>query len=294
MKKILIISILIFTILIGFIGTSYAAFNVTEESLQKAVDKYMANLEKESADASIKLDKTNKQVLLTSEGESYTINYDLSSKPKFNIDLSFNSSMTKEECELEIERSSLLMIMFVLVADSAEIEFEDSMMYVLSSLMGNSTSTKNITYTTPIEYVKALYDDRNNSTLIDDLFTWTHTKISETPDEYKVKSTIVINNDKDFSIINGTSDEIVDELSNSIISSAQNIANNYKNSLEKDEIITRPNVNVNKFNNSTSKLPQTGNFFDTTDGLALISTIAFIILIFIIIKNIKYKNIKQK
>ena len=291
MKKILITTLFIFIILINFFGTSYAALNVTEDSLQKSITKYMDEaLEDNPSNNSIKLDKTNKQVLLTSEGKSYIINYDLSSKPKFTIDLCFNSSMTKNECELESEKTSLLMIMFILIADSAGIKFEDSLMYMFSSILENSTTSEAITFTTPIEYAKSLYDDSNNNIITDDLFTLMNVPVSETSDEYKVKANLIINNDKDFSIINGTTDEIVNELSNSLISSVQNTANNLQNSLENDQIVSKPNVSTNKTNNTINKLPQTGRFFNAKDALTLISILTSLLLITIIIKDIKYKK----
>ena len=48
--------------------------------------------------------------------------------------------------------------------------------------------------------------------------------------------------------------------------------------------------NVDKVTSSTSKLPQTGRFFNTKDCLTLVSILASLLLITIIIKDIKYKK----
>ena len=281
MKKIFIISFLIFTMLLCCFNTTYAAITVTEESLQKSFDKYATSSENKETSASMEIDKTNKVITLTSEEDSYTMNYDLSGKPTFSIDLSFNKSMTKEDWETEASKPSLLMTIFVLIADLEEIDFTDSMTYIMSSAFKNLTSdqptdTSNIT--NAIEYAKLTYDKENP--IKDTLFTLTTKKISETNDEYKAQATLVVNNDADFSIINGSTDELMQNISNSINQSVTNM-------VEQQE-------KVNKVTNSLNKLPQTGNFFNLRDSLVIICIISSIFLLIIALKDIKYKNIINK
>ena len=55
-----------------------------------------------------------------------------------------------------------------------------------------------------------------------------------------------------------------------------------------------PYKSVNKVTDSINKLPQTGKFFKSKDGLISLSIISSIFLIIFIIKDIKYKNINKK
>ena len=72
---------------------------------------------------------------------------------------------------------------------------------------------------------------------------------------------------------------------NTNTNTATNNNNNNTNKLQQS---------VNKVTDSINKLPQTGKFFKSKDGLISLSIISSIFLIIFIIKDIKYKNINKK
>lgn len=69
---------------------------------------------------------------------------------------------------------------------------------------------------------------------------------------------------------------------------AQNESNNYV------DYETNEQTTVNEFKNSITKLPQTGKFFNLKDCLIILAIFSTILLIFVIIKDINYKNIIKK
>ena len=286
MKKVFIISFLIFTMLLSFLSASYAAITVTEESLQKSFDKYATSSENKETNNSMKIDKINKKIKLISEGTEYLIDYDLTSKPTFTINLNYLTSMTKEEGIEESSKPILLMTMFVLIADHAGINPNDSLAYMMQidSLKNLNTTMTEIpdTITNAVEYAKFLYKDKENTTKTDDLFTWTIRKTSETSTEYKVQSTLVVNNDADFSILNNYFD-------NSLEGNLENAANKYINAAEKESQALQNYLS--SISNNTTKLPQTGKTFEITDALYLLCIVSSVALIAIIFKSIKYKKI---
>lgn len=86
---------------------------------------------------------------------------------------------------------------------------------------------------------------------------------------------------------------------NSVIDSLNIDNNNISNVVTNTGIVTnnKQPINTNIINNiiinSIDKLPQTGNFFNIKDGLVLLIIAATIFLTFIVIKDIKYKNINK-
>lgn len=300
MKKVLIISFLIFTILVGFLSTSYAAVTVTEESLENSFKKYAENSENEdsSVSYSMDIDKENKKITISVDDEDSIMDYDLSDKPTFKINISFNNEMSKEEWEKEGAKPTIPIIMFQLISNIvAGIEYRDSLAYISSAMFKDgqfidSTDDSN----TAVEYAKSRYNNINE-TLVDNLFTWTNKKISETEDTYIVESTLVINNDADFSTIDGYFEDSMNQLGNTLLNSAQNIVANTNqaltNTLQSLNSVINQQESVNKVTSSMNKLPQTGDSFGLKDGLYILIGVSFITLIWILIKDIKYRNISK-
>lgn len=297
MKKILIISFLVFTILTSLLCTSYAAVTITEESLENSFKKFAKGDGNENSEISysMKIDKENKKITITADDEDYIMDYDLSGKPTFKIAISFNNEMSKEEWEKEGAKSTIPTIMFELISDIiAGIEFKDSMAYISSAMFKDgqfivSTDDSN----TAVEYAKSRYDNINE-TLVNNLFTWTNKKISETEDTYIVESTLVINNDADFSTIDG----YFEQLGNTIQNSMQNIVNGIQQATNNAELslnnLITQQESVNKVTSSINKLPQTGASFGLKDGLYILCIVSSIALLYIILKSIKYRNINKK
>lgn len=320
MKKVLIISFLIFTILMSSLITSYAsqitlpddeftnasnntntnyiATTVTEESLEESFKKLTESDGDEASEISysMKIDKENKKITISEEDEDYIIDYDLSDKPTFKIDVSFNNKMTENEFQTEYSTpASIFLVIFTLIGDNKGISPEDSQMYMLESLLKNDSSSKPITFTTAIETAKAMYD--NELSYSDDLYTLTYKKILETNDEYKVQATMLINNNADFSVMEGVADNTVDSFTNSIMSQFKNaIDENSKLQEEENRILENYMIFLNAAQKNWStikKLPQTGNFFEFKDGLYLLCIVSSIALVYIVFKAIKYRNIEK-
>ena len=294
LKKVVISIILVFLILIISFNSCFAAITVTEESLESSINKLLENQSTSNEQTvAIDLNKTQKQINVTADNVQAIINYDLSSKPTFSIDISFRNTMTQSEWEIEGEKQTLLAIPFALVADHANIEYMNSMYYILSKISESSSTVIVSTPTNAIEYAKSMYENVNQ-TITDDLFTWTNEKISETDTEYNIKSTLIINTDADFSVMNSAGDEY-----NAILDAAQNAVNEYENAVEEenetlqeaqnhlDSIISSTNSTNVTNSNTINDLPQTGNSIFILAILIFSSCICSIFAI----KFIKYKDI---
>jgi len=95
MKKVLIISFLIFTILISVFSTSHAAITVSEESLENSFKKFAESGDNDDSSTtySMNIDKENKKITLSLDNEDYIMDYDLFDKPTFKMDISFNNTI---------------------------------------------------------------------------------------------------------------------------------------------------------------------------------------------------------
>lgn len=304
MKKIFITSFLIFTILITFLNTSYAAVTVTEKTIEdsfnKIIEEYYNATNSTNEILTMNIDKENKQIKYSGDGFNHVIDYDLSTVPTFTSNLSFNNTMSQEEWESQIDKLSVLFIIFSIVAYEDDIAINDSTAYISSIVDKKMNISTHIQQATnAIKLALSLYSD-NIQTITDDLFTWTNKKISETEDEYKVQSILTINTEGDFSVLDGY------EVSSmgSIINNAQNANNNYEEALKKENSLLEnyiaslegnsnsTNITVNSFN--ATKLPQTGNFFDSKDFLYLLIIVCFTGIIVLTLANSRYKNVDKK
>lgn len=319
MKKTLIITLLIFIILTTFLSTNYAVV-ITEESFESALEN-LKQSENFSSFSNISMDKTNKQIKISTQDSKnntihYNINYDLSSEPTFTVETTIDNSTTYEQW---VEKQAELLspvILYVPIASINGVYEDDSLFYMLEKILYDiSKHIAPLTYKIeetddnvkitdkngniiPVsefsKYALEITKDYYNSDIIvndsDGANTFKLiTKIKESSEDNCILQTVLtINSNGDFSKISGYADDKMNEISNSVISSAQNAINKYYNNLANEQ------EKVNNITNSISKLPQTGNFFELKDGLTLICIVSSILLIAIILKDIKYKNTNKK
>ena len=292
MKKVLIISFLIFTILVSYFSTSYAAITVTEEALEQAFKNFIEYSKAEDSETnySMNIDKENKQITLSTDDEDCIMDYDLSDKPTFKINLSFNNNMSADDFSKEGQKvSDGLITMLIMTADIAGISPENSIIYVFSSMFKNANSSELISFTSAVETAKKMYD--KEPAFCDDLYTMTYKKISETENEYNVQAILEIDNTADFSIMNDSSlDDTMDQFSNTIMDSFQNMTQNMGESITN---MVEQQEQVNKVTSSISKLPQTGDSFGLKDGLFLLCITASVALIYVVFKSVKYKKVEK-
>jgi len=155
MKKVLIISFLIFTILISFFSTSYATITITDESLETSYQEILKEVDLKSLleITSLTIDKTNKQIKIIIKNVEYVVNYNLSDKPTFSIDTIIDNTTTydKWENEQQTQLLSIPAVLYAIVANLNGIPASDSLNYftmqIFFSSLDNSEQSSNSGYT---------------------------------------------------------------------------------------------------------------------------------------------------
>lgn len=229
-RKFIIIFYIIITMVFGMIPRSYAAsVKVTEENFKEAFQKCVKEL-LETENCEIKTD--NNVMTIVIDGETYKFNYNLAENPTFTCTSNITKGMSYNEYKKETEQlSSIPMMAYIAVANIQGVAIKDSavyfsMMMLSSELSGTSSDTDNyiivedvsegttitnekskIIYESEfgehvMEYVdsqygtKKIYEDENKT------LKWTIEE-DKTDTSCKLVSTIIINIEKDFSILNG-------------------------------------------------------------------------------------------
>lgn len=323
MKKILIISLLSIIITTTFLNINYATTKITEENLEKALNQ-LSNSEGFTFNGKFSMDKNNKIVKISTKDSNnndvvYNINYDLSSSPTFSVVSTIDNSTTYDQwSQMQAELMSPI-ILYAPIASINGISENSSLFYILqkfilefyistlSSSYNIDESNDDITITDkngniiPIEdfptyAIDITKDYYNNGIIFDDSdtantfkYTATIKELSET--KCVIQAVLTINENGDFSKITATNDNVKNELVNSV----QNTVINLENTIQSEfNSVTQVQEKVNNISSTSSKLPQTGNFFSIKDLLTLISVISFVLLVILVFKDIRYKNIEQK
>lgn len=276
MKKIKLIIIFLIIILMSINTLSYGTITVNKTLLENSFQKFV---DSSSNDSNYNIVFGDSTITITDQENTFILNYDLTDQPKFSIDITYDKLMSYETYTQKASDSMVTMLGFITIADIAEIEFQDSFMYILSKIMQSSAEANGgilfntddaitpTTYSDAIAFAKANYD--SSPTITDNLFSLAFTKQSETENEYKVKATMTVNTNGNFSTLSGFSDTFENSLSNSI---ANNVSNN-----------------TNKAN--IAKIPQTGTEISIVNILESIIFICSIIFIALIVYNKKRKDI---
>lgn len=330
MKKVLMISFLISTILISFLNTSYATVTVTKENLSQAFQSFVSSKANED---NFVFSVEDNVINITEDNETYSLNYDLTGKPTFSAEVDIRKGMSYEDFQNKQDTISLPMYGYIATANIQGVKLEDAAAYFLFSYLGSalgSASTNNgyIIYddTSASEGVTLERDENSKTILVSEFgdrvmeyvnslypqtltisdsdseginsYTMTIEKKEVTETSCKLVSTLTVNTDADFSKLNGTTNKIEGTINNTIISAAQNARNEYAETQKRENQALQNLINSQNSSNiknqySSSKLPQTGNFFNPQHTLFILILICMFGIIFLLIPNIKYKNIEQ-
>ena len=262
---------MIIVILFGMANTTFAAV-MTDTELDKAIETYKNNLQKEAAEsgntnnATFDIKRENNKIIVDSNGEIAEFMYDFSSEYKFYVDMEYTKTMSFEEAQTKTNDSSIPMIGFVIIASNKGCKSVDSLAYVFSTLLSeieNGVEIKNEGSTmNGLEYAKKIYAD---STPLDkELFKINIEKISETSDKIVLRSNFIVKENGDFTKINGAWDNIFPGNGNTNGNVNQN-----------------NNTNTNKNNANQKELPKAGIDIEQLEILKITSSILVVAIILV-------------
>lgn len=316
MQKIMKITLLILNILLlnSLFSNCYATeVSVTKENLNASLQEFVSS---DTNENNYKITVSDNIITIEVDGKSYTLNYDLTEKPKFTLEIPIEKGMSYKDFKEQTDNLILPMIGYVAVANIQGIEVEDASMYIFMSYLGNvlngfwssensyiiiddtnlsegvtivrgESDTKTIFASEfgerGMEYVNAIYKDKqtiSDATSGINSYEWIIERKDVTETSCKLVSSLTVNVDADFSKIKG-----------------------FANTLQKDDEITdnKPSEDdltgkQQEQTSSTSKdntiaksiLPKTG----VIDAIYIIMAFSFILLVILGIKIKKYKDIK--
>ncbi len=240
-KKVLIIAVFFVFITCTLMQTvSMAAVAVTKANLTEALNKIKdANSITPTSD--YKINVGDSTISIETAGQKYIINYSLSGKPTFSITSDVKNGMTLEQFSDAGDYLILPMIGYVGVANVQGVSIDDALnhimlLYMRKVLTGEfmaegtyklvddvnqevdkSGDNSHTIYQSEfpnrvMDYVNGMFENNSKMTLSDSekTFTITVTQENVTADSCRLKSTLVVNTDADFSAIKtdaGSGDE---------------------------------------------------------------------------------------
>lgn len=142
MKKIENFFVLMLIVLTFFcMNTSYAAFvEVTDENLKDALEKFEKS---ETNDKNYQIVVENNVITVKFEEEIYQLNYDLTDKPTFYLEIPIEKGMSYKEYKNKDDNLILPMLGYLAAANIQDVEFEDSMLYFSMSYLSSAFNKKN-------------------------------------------------------------------------------------------------------------------------------------------------------
>jgi hypothetical protein len=183
----------------------------------------------------------NGKINISSNGEKYVISYDLSDKPTFTVSVDVYQGMSYDEYEEKTQELQMPRLGYVAVANTKGVSLEDSLIYMILSMLGDAFNSSSDTQYTILDdregELEVLVDDSNTilasefgsrameyinseygekSTITDSelgSFTWTTEETNVTSTSATIVSTLVVNTDVDFSLLNGVSETFQNGLS---------------------------------------------------------------------------------
>lgn len=237
MQKIRKITLLILNILLLnclFINCYATATTVTKENINASLQEFVLS---EANENNYKITVSDNIITIVVDGKSYTINYNLTEKPNFTLEIPIEKGMSYKDFETETDNLGLPMMGYVAVAKIQGVEFEDAIAYFLLSHLENAINNsgssgnsyaivddtnmsdggtivdkdKKIIYTSEfgervMEYVNDTYKDKQTTTDskngINSYELITERKdVTET--SCKLVSSLTVNTDADFSKVKG-------------------------------------------------------------------------------------------
>lgn len=204
---------------------------VTDENLKESLQKFVLS-EANKENYNITVSKNVITVMIDSE--SYTLNYDLTNKPKFTLEIPIEKGMSYDDFEKKTDNLMLPMIGYIAVANIQNVDIEDASAYFLLSYLANALNgeftfnssnsymiiddtAEGITIETDnpnaikvsefgervMEYVKAIYPETQSISDAEEInsYTLTTERKDDTSTSCKLVSTLTVNLDADFSKI---------------------------------------------------------------------------------------------
>ena len=227
-----------------------------------------------NAKRSLNLDKDIKIIEITDNGDSYSVEYDVSGeKSIFKTNLSFNNNMSQKQWKQEYSKIRNLNLIFATIADNQGIELNESTSYFNDILSKNIKASSKI-HTSAMEYAEDMFIKEVD--IQDKLFTIQSEKISSNDEEYKTQITLTINSDEDFSFLRPTKEEENTSVEKDDSTNTQDKENTNKNEVDSQ---------VENYINNNTKLPQAGKFFELKNLLQIIMLVASIIFVLWVIKE---------
>jgi len=245
---------IILTILFVLVSTYSYAAEITKESLTKFFEDFV---EKETAEGDLEgnIEVTGNEIIITSEELEHKMEYDLTDKPTFSIDMLFENGMTYDECTEEASKVSTTLFGFMAVAGINGADATDAMMHGMLAIMGKAfeqsdeeTTITEENFVNAIDYAEKAYS--KDIEIVDDFFILTIKKAELKDKEYIVKTELVVNSEKDFSVLSSKTDEIGNTIANSIVGGLTNSIGSMAN-----QVIATTNTTTNNTVPSTTSLP---------------------------------------
>lgn len=244
MQKIRKITLLILNILLLnslFINCYVTAVVVTRENINASLQEFVSS---DANENNYKITISNNIITITIDGKSYILNYDLTEKPTFSLEIPIEKGMNYANFKEQTDNLILPMIGYIAVANIQGVEYEDASAYFLMSYLGNAlngswssensyiiiddtnmsdgvtidrdeSDTKTI-YASEfgervMEYVNATYKDKQTIKDSSDginSYEWTIERKDITDISCKLISSLSVNLDADFSKLNGYSKQM--------------------------------------------------------------------------------------
>lgn len=246
MKKVINIIVLMFLVVLFICNSVYAAtIPVTDENLIASFQKFVKS---EANEENYKISVSNNVITVSVDNENYALNYDLTNKPTFSLEVPIEKGMSYDDFKKQTDNLILPMLGYIAVADIQGIKMEDASTYFLFSYLGSAfngsfssensyiivddlnasegvtiekTEDSKTIYTSEfgdriIEYVDSMYKEKQNISDASGInsFSFSVEKQDTTETSRKLISTLSVNIDADFSKINGYVDGLEDAFTN--------------------------------------------------------------------------------
>ena len=241
-SKITAVILIIFLLNTLFFSCYATPVTVTKENLSESLQELGSS---DSIDKNYKVNVSDEVITITTtDGESYTLNYDLTDKPTFSIESLIQQGMSYADFKEQTDNLlSLPLLGYMAVANIQGAEFEDAIIYFVMSFLESSIndsksndnsyiivddtdlsdevttvtseSDQEIIYASEfgervMEYVNATYKDKQTTTDATNGINSYELAIEKndvTENSCKLVSSLTVNVDADFSKIKGISNQ---------------------------------------------------------------------------------------
>ena len=110
---------------------------ITDENLSEAIKKFISTQEnKDNYNISV----SNNIINITKDNESYTLDYDLTDKPTFSMEISIEKGMSYDDFKEQTSNLNLPLLGYIAVANIQGVEIKDATEYLLFSYFKNGVN----------------------------------------------------------------------------------------------------------------------------------------------------------